>query len=258
MKTTSTTERDKSGPIINVPIQFFIDAVQNNYQRQLRFFLLLKLIYPSGKTRLEHQELQFIEYFDRIESRKTTLKYLERLKALGWIYENKKTGYFLLVSLDKIRKNNEWYNRLAYPIGLHNYNKLKAVSGAVIYGYLHKDFWRKVRKKKSVQIKGCAYHFLSSNFNFKKAPAPVSVYGVNEIFDISTATASRIKNAAANEKLISLKKNYTVKNLDAVAMHKFLEYNDNKHNLVYKDGKYVLQLIDTIFPLFYFRKRKSL
>lgn len=258
MKTTSTIERDKPDPQINVPIQFFIDAVQNNYQRQLRFFLLLKLLYPSGKSKLDNQELLFIEYLDGIASRKTTLKYIERLRSLGWIKKNQKTGYYIFVSFDKIRENNEWLNRLAYTIGFHNYNKLKAVSGAVIYGYLHKDFWRKVRKKKSVQIKGCTYHFLSSKFNFKKVPAPVSVYGVNEIFDISTSTASRIKNAAAKEQLISLKKNFTELNLNPIAMHKYLEYNDSKHNLVYKGGKYVLQGIDTIFPLFYFRRRKSL
>ena len=258
MKIISTIERDNSKPIINVPIQLFIDAVQNNYQRQLRFYLLLKLLYPSGKSKLDNQDLQFIEYCDRIASRKTTLKYIEKLSSLGWIRKNQKTEYYIFMSFDKIREENEWQNRLAFPIGFDNYNNLKAVSGAIIYGYLHKDFWRKVRKKKSVQIKGCAYHFLSSKFNFKKVPAPVSVYGVNAIFNISTATASRIKNAAAKEQLISLKKNYTMNSLNSEAMHKYLKYNDSKHNLVYKNGKYVLQLIDTIFPLFYFRKRKSL
>ena len=258
MKTTSVKKSDLSNPQINVPIQFFIDAVQNNYQRQLRFYLLLKLLYPSGKSKLDNQELLFIGYLDKIASRKTTLKYIERLMSLGWIKKNQKTGYYIFVSFDKIRENNEWLNRLAFTIGFHNFNKLKAVSGAVIYGYLHKDFWRKVKKKKSVQIKGCTYYFLSPKFDYTKAPAPVSVYGLNKIFNISTATASRIKNAAANEQLISLKKNYTVQHLNAVAMHKYLEYNDSKHNLVYKNGKYVLQLIDTIFPLFYFSKRKSL
>jgi len=258
MKTMSTIERDKSNPQINVPIQFFIDAVQNNHQSQLRFYLLLKLLYPSGKARLDKHELQFIEYHERIASRKTTKKHIQRLMSKGWIKKNQKTGYYILVSFDKIRVNNDWENRLAFTIGFHNYNKFKAVSGAVIYGYLHKDFWRKVKKKKSVQINGCTYYFLTPKFNFKKAPAPVSVYGVEDIFDISTATASRIKNAAAKEKLISLKKNFTDLPLAPAAMHTYLELFDCKHNIVFKGGKHVLQGIDTIFPLFYFRKRKSL
>jgi hypothetical protein len=41
-------------------------------------------------------------------------------------------------------------------------------------------------------------------------------------------------------------------------MQLYLEYNDKRNNIVFNDGKYRLQLIDTVYPLFYFLKRTKL
>ena len=236
----------------------FIDAQQNKYTNSLTFFILLKLLFISGKTRFNDNDLENIEKIDEIKSRKTTRKHIKILIAKGWIIQNSKTGFYILKSFDQIRKENNFFVRLAFPVELSYYKKIRAITGAVIYGYLHKDFWRKVKVKKSVQLKGSTYHFLSPTFNYKKQYAPVSVIGVFNIFKISIPTASRMKNAAAREEFIKLKKNFSEPLPNIKELCKILEYNDMNNNLVYHNEQYRLQCIDTIYPLFFFSKRKTL
>ena len=236
----------------------FIDAQKFGYQNELRFFLLLKLMYKEGKVQLNEKNLQFIEYVEQIKTRTTTKKYIKLLSELEYIGYNYKTGYYILNSFDKIRSFHGWEVRLAFPIDYSSYYKIQAVTGAVIYSYLHKDFWRKVKREKSVQIKGSTYNFPTPTFNYKKQHAPVSVIGVNMIFDISNSTASRLKNAAAREQFIKLKKNYSKPILNLKMEKGMISMYDLPENIIYKDGDYRFQLIDSIYPLFYFIKRKKL
>ncbi|MFO8147175.1 MAG: hypothetical protein ACQEWG_12755 [Bacteroidota bacterium] len=245
-------------PEISVPIQLFINAQQKGYARKLQFFLSLKLIYRCGKVKLDDGELLFIELTEEIRSRKTTLKYIGFLVKKGWLQYNVRTGYYIIKSFDRIREEYNWEVRLSFPVDFYSYRNIKAITGAILYGYLHKDFWRKVRRKKSVQIKGSTYHFLSTHFNYKEAPAPVSVLGTCSIFEISPSTASRLKNSAEKQKLLEVKKNYGDIVPNKKAMELCLEYNDKRNNIVFYQGNYRFQLIDTILPLFLFKKRKKL
>lgn len=172
-------------PEVSVPIQLFINAQQEGYAKKLQFFLSLKLLYRSGKARLNDGELSFLELTEEIRSRKTTLSYIQFLLEKGWLQYNAKTKYYIIKSFDRIRKENNWKVRLSFPVDFYSYRNIKAITGAIIYAYLHKAFWRKVRRKKSVQIKGSTYHFLSPNFNWKEAPAPVSVLGVQHLYNLT-------------------------------------------------------------------------
>ncbi|MCM4159384.1 hypothetical protein FHG64_11500 [Antarcticibacterium flavum] len=245
-------------PGISVPVQMFIDAQQHQYSRKLKLFIALKLLYKNGKAKLDDNELLFIELVEEIRCRKTTLKYLQFLLDKGWIDYNSKTGYYILKSFDRIRGEMGWKVRMAFPVDFYTYGNIRAVTGAVIYGYLHKDFWRKVRRKKSVQIKGSTYHFLSPNYNPFEAKAPISVLGINKIFQISPSTASRLKNKAGDHQLLSIQKNFSDIIPHKKAMELCLKYNDMRNNLICREGKTRLQLIDTVLPLFLFSKRKKL
>ena len=48
---------------LSVPIELFIKAQQEGFKQELRFFLLLKLVYPNGKTKLGREELLFLKFF---------------------------------------------------------------------------------------------------------------------------------------------------------------------------------------------------
>ena len=216
---------------------------------------MLKLIYRQGKFKLNDESISFLSLVD-LKTSKTIIKQIESLEHINWIYENKRTGYHILKSFDRIREENSWHVKLAFKINFSNYYKINAVTGAVIYGYLHKDFWRWVKKEKSVQLKGSTYNFPKFNFNYKDKPAPVSIIGVNRIFDITPSTASRLKNAAKKEKLLYVKKNYS-KEIKNASKKELIKFGGVK-NAVIKDGKCYLQLIDTVYPLFEFSKRKTL
>ena len=141
---------------------------------------------------------------------------------------------------------------------IDSYKSIKAITGAILYGYLHRDFWRKVRRKKSVQIKGRTYHFLSPKFNPQDSPAPLSVLGTGSIFQISPSTASRLKDLAQKEHLLEVQKNYGTIVPNKKAMDLCLKYNDKRNNIVFHQGNYRLQLIDTVLPLFLFKRRPKL
>ncbi|WP_081209356.1 hypothetical protein [Salegentibacter sediminis] len=245
-------------PEISVPIQLFINAQQKGYVKKLQFFLSLKLLYRCGKAKLDAGELLFLELTEEISSRKTTLKYIDFLVDKGWLQYNAKTGYYIIKSFDRIRDENNWKIRLSFPVDFNSYRNIKAITGAIFYGYLHKDFWRKVRRKKSVQIKGSTYHFLSPHFNYKEAPAPLSVLGICNIFQVSPSTASRLKDCAVKQKLLAVEKNYGTEVPNKKAMELCLDYNDKRNNIVFYQGNYRFQLIDTILPLFLFKKRQKL
>ena len=245
-------------PEISVPIELFIHAQQQGYAKKLQFFLSLKLLYRCGKAKLNDGELLFLEFTEEIRCRKTTLNYLQFLIKKGWLQYNAKTEYYIIKSFERIRKENNWKVRFSFPVDFDSYRNIKAITGAILYGYLHMNFWRKVRRKKSVQIKGSTYHFLSPNFNSKEALAPLSVFGVCSIFNISAATASRLKDFAVKQHLLEVKKNYGEIISNKKAMQLCLKYNDKGNNIVYHQGNYRFQLIDTILPLFQFKKRQKL
>ncbi|MDX1751852.1 MAG: hypothetical protein R3259_01590 [Salinimicrobium sediminis] len=147
---------------------------------------------------------------------------------------------------------------MAIPVNFKSYRKLKAVTGAVIFGYLHKDFHRKLRKKKSVLVKGGTYNFQPDSFLRMSQTAPVSVYGAANLFNISVSTASRLKLAAEKEKLLEVKKNFGDRTLNKRMVELCLKYNDMNNEIVYNRGGYRIQLIDSVFPLFLFVRRKKL
>ncbi|MBC5842618.1 hypothetical protein H8R23_14485 [Flavobacterium sp. F-380] len=243
---------------ISVPIEMFIDAQKFGYQKDLCFFLFLKLTFTAGKVKLDQKGLLIIEFLLQIKCRKTSLKYIQLLLELKFLTYNERTGYYTINSFDKIRQFHDWKVRLAFPIDYNSYCKIKAVTGAVIYGYLHKYFWRKVKREKSVTVKGITYHFPSPTFNYKKQLAPVSVIYVSKFFKMSNATASRLKSAAYKEGFIKLKKNFDDINMDVSLLVQIHKYAGLNNNIVYHKDDYRLQLVDTVYPVFYFIKRTNL
>ena len=206
---------------------------------------------------MEEDEFIFIEFIEEIRCRKTSLGYIQFLREKGWLVYNKKTGYYLLKSFGRIRIENNWEVGLAFPIDSSSYRNIKAVTGAVIYGYLHKDFWRKLKRKRSVRIKGRTYHFLSPKFNYQEKAAPVSVLGICKIFNISQSTATKLKKEAVMHKLLFVQKNYSVGIPNKKAMELCIKYQEAPNTMVFRNGANRFQLIDTVYPLFHFKKLKK-
>ncbi len=182
--------------------------------------------------------------------------YVRFFEAKGWLRLNTKTGYYIIKSFDRIREENDWRMRhaiLLLPLDIY---RMKAFVGAGIYAYLHVVYLKRQREKESVRKKGRTYHFLQSRGN-RRTAAPVSVNGVEKIFNISKAIASRLKKAAEKEKLLKVRKKYS-EPVSKEMVQWSLKYNDLPQNIVFRRKKYRLQLIDTITPLFSFTRRKKM
>lgn len=244
---------------ISVPIEMIITAKETSLGKKLQVFLLLKLMYRHGKSRLTEDDLRFIQLTEQISSFKTIKNYIRFFLRERWISYNFKTGYYILRSFDHIRKEKGWNSRAAFPVDFDSYQKLEAITGAIIFGYLYKNYWRKLRRRKSVLYKGSTFNFPAPQYpHKKKGLAPVSVLGVNQLFALSASTASRIKRAAQKEGYLFIKKNFLPVIPYPGMLERCLKYNDKRKNLVYHEGKLCLQLIDTVFPHFQFTRRQSL
>jgi len=241
-----------------VPINQCIYVLENNIENPFQLFLILKLLYPEGKLKFTTDEINFLALVLKVHP-KTIRANAKRLIKLNWIRLNIKTNYYLIHSFDRLRKDNNWKSRASIEINANNVYNIRAILGAALYGYLHKDFWRKVKKEKFVQIKQRTYHFLFSSFNFKLKAAPIAVNGINALFNISQAKASRIKTIAADQNLIEVQKTFTKIKISKFCLDGLKQYTSIcTSNIVFREGNYYVQEIDHIIPLFPIRKRKKL
>lgn len=218
-------------------------------------FLLLKFIYKAGHTKLTKEQISFLALTLNVNT-KTIHNNVKKLRCLKWLRLNTKTKNYSIVSFDSIRKIHQFRSRASIEAVYYDVFRINALLGGAIYTYLHKDFWRKVRKKRSVRLKGRTYHSHTSSFNYKLHEAPISVYGVSKIFNISTAKASRLKNQAKRHQFINVRKNYKI--LEGYEKFEVYYSEELPENFTLNNNKYALQGIDHILPNFSIRKRKKL
>lgn len=233
-------------------------VAQQNQESVFQFFLFIKMLYPNGKTKFIPAEACALAQMMNYADVRSIQMQIVRLLELGWIYKNEKTEYYIIRSFDKLRLINEWESRVSLKCGLDDLNKIQAFIGAAIFAYLHKDFWRKVKREKSVRLKGRAYHFLSPSFNFKKHSAPIATTGVEAICNISKSKASYLKTMARKANYITIQKDFDKTEFSEAEIKAQIKYCNLPNRILKKDGKFALQLIDLILPKIDLKKRKTL
>ena len=139
---------------------------------------------------------------------KTIMQHINILYKLGWITENKKTGFYLIKSFEYIREKNNWESRASIAFEYKEIQNIQGLIGGAIYIYQFYDFWRKVKRERIVRIMGRTYNFLSPSFNFKEHHAPVATTGIEALYGISQSKASNLKRAAMKSTIIKVKKDY--------------------------------------------------
>lgn len=235
-------------------------GAQENKELLIQLYLFLKWLYPSGKTKLSSIEFQAIaQMMGYTDSRHRQLKEnIDKLKELEWIRYNSATKYYLLVSFDKLRQKYDWESRVSLPCSIEDISNIQAFVGAAIFTYLHKDFWRKVKREKSVRLKGRAYHFLSPSFNYLNSPAPIATTGVESLFNISKSKASILKQEAFKKGYIKVKKDFEVLPHSPSDIKLMIKYGDISPNIKHFNNKFHLQLIDLVLPNIYPKRRQKL
>lgn len=243
---------------MKVPVAMSIWVAANNKENEFQFFLLLKLLFRHGKMELTPIEIQALQSILGLKQKKSVINLFERVIQLGWIRKNEKTGYYIIKSFDKLRIENLWESRISTLITLSDLNHLNAHIGASLYTYLHKIFWHKVRREKSVRLKGCTFHFLSLTFNYLNQSAPIATTGVESLYNISKSKASRLKLSASKFKLIEVQKNYIKQDYSEAEIKIMIKYDLIPAYVSKYNDSFFLQSIDLITPKISLYKRCSL
>lgn len=183
---------------------------------------------------------------------------IDKLKKLEWIKYNAATNYYILVSFDKIRQKHDWESRVSLPCEIEDISNIQAFIGAAVFTYLHKIFWRKVKREKSVRLKGRAYHFLSPSFNYLNSHAPIATTGIEKLFGISRSKASKLKREAFKMGYITVKKDFKELSYSDTELKLLIKYGDISPNIKHFKDQFHLQLIDLVFPNIYPKRRHKL
>lgn len=240
-----------------VPIPMCIWVAQHNQEGVFQFFLFLKWLYKCGKTKLSNTELHALASMMNYSDIRPIQKHIDTLMELEWLRLNDKTGFYIIASFDRLRHMYGWESRASIECTLKELNNIRAIVGASIFAYQHKDFWRKVKREKSVRIKGRTYHFLSPSFNYKNHFAPVATTGIEALHNISKSKASELKHAALKANYILVKKDFDT-TYSQTEIKLLIKYCDGPRNVRKLNGKVVLQLIDLVLPKIAIRKRPKL
>lgn len=233
-------------------------VAKHNLEKPFQLFLFLKLLYREGKTKMSPIELQAIAQLMGFADTRPVKKHLKKLEELEWIRKNERTGFYIFVGFDKLRLKHDWESRASVYVRLKEINNLFAFIGAAIFTYQHKDFWRKVKRERSVRIKGRTYHSLSPSFNFKRHHAPIATTGIKALHGISTSKVSEMKIEAHKLGYISVRKDfeelpYTRDEINVMIKHADLPRHIRKIN-----QKFFLQLIDLVLPNIDVKRRHKL
>jgi hypothetical protein len=241
-----------------VPLQMCNYVVQNNIEKPFRLFVLLKLELPSGKMNWNVKTKTKLAKTLGVTP-KTIYNHFKKLNEFGGINYDSKFKYWRLKSFERIRLENDWILRRAYPFSKNDLKYIYAVLGAVLYTQLFKSYLRKHKRGSSNVLKSASAHKSNTSFKIKKEYAEISVIGVSKIFNLSINKSVRLKQEAQIRGYLLVKKQYTNLNWDQVyVVKKGKKLSDETINVVFKNGSYRFQLIDRIHSKLYFKKRKKL
>ncbi len=239
---------------LHIPISMVIETIESSFYNPLKTFLYLKFNY-SGIVRIQDLDFERICNDLNFKSNKTPKKHIKDLISKNWIGYDPKCKIYFIRSFDFIRRSNSWTERSS---AVFNYNHLvqtKAWCGGILYTILYKN----ARKKycKAASIKGKAIQAQNTSSLFCK----VATTGVIKIFNISIATASRLKSLANASGFISVKKTFSPTDIKASEKYDAIKYiSDTNITVTFriKNGKVFMQSIDKIYPYLHLSKRKKL
>jgi hypothetical protein len=178
----------------------------HHLEKPFKLFLWLKLLYSSGKFKSCPTFKKAICQLMGLKDIRTLNTNLNKLKELGWIKYNSQTGYYLIVSFDKLKKKYALPSNFAYECSFRDLSNIHAFIGGALFTYLHRDYWRKKKKRRLEREKGRTY---TATLPFSKKSlkqAEISILGVAKIFNLSTSKVASLKHQAAKMEYITIQK----------------------------------------------------
>ncbi|WP_278004296.1 hypothetical protein [Winogradskyella marincola] len=216
------------------------------------------MYYPSGKISWNSCDIDCAS-ITLYKTTKTVKSNFNKLKELQWLIYDEDYQFYRLSSLDKIRKHYNWVSRKAFPFTAKDIFHIRATLGAIIYTQPYKTYCRKYFKRGSNVLKSrSADKSTAFSCDIKKY-AEVSVLSIRNFFGITINKAVRLKQAAEEQGLIEVKKQYfKLQKNQVYAAKKGNQYRDESQNIVFLNEDYYIQQIDKIYTELYFKRRKKI
>ena len=234
-----------------------IDTIENSNYNQFKLFLFLKAT-CSGKVRIDSYKRQSIAQILKFKGERSVERYLQLLINREWIGYNPKSKVYFIKAFDKIRRLENFRTRTAAVFSLQDLDKIKAFCSGVLFAYIYKvSLFREKKKKAASHMQNASKPSASSLTFF-----PIATTGIESLFNISKAKASRLKHLAAQSNYLEFKHQYKDLNIPKEQHKHFLSVAEPNlaEKVVVKEGRIPLQLPDLIYPyitLSYRRKLKT-
>ncbi len=236
-----------------MPVSVIILVTKNCHERIFVLYLLLKMYFPDGKFTPSKELFVKLAANLNYKSSASIQSLYKKLIEKKWVVENQKTGFVIIRSFSIFESELNSVSRLGYEIHFDELKKFRAVTGAVVFGYLHRLFWRNLFKKKSVQIKGCTYDLPKGKFRFYlDRKVPIALSGVQKILGISIKKASEIKHFALKYNYLDIDKNLQPTKYSIDEINSFQKYYDQQIPFKFIKKKIFVQGINLISINFQF------
>jgi len=235
----------------HVPIALIVHCISERKLQELKLYLWLKAC-SSGKIKLDDYQIQSVSLILDVTTYRTKSS-LNKLNSYNWLGYNPKSKYYFIRSFDKVRIMEQLKQRRSAVFCLNDLKNFPAWCGGAFYAYLYK--LRKGANYKHDFLKGKS----KQAYN---APSflPVATAGVERIFQLSRATATRYKLLAKRAGYLEVEHRFKKLGVPKSEIKYFREGVPSWYNqkLVLIKGELYEQLPDVVLPHISLSKRKSL
>ena len=214
------------------------------------------MYFPVGKFKMTAELSDDLTLFFGVTDR-TIQRQVNSLLALGWLQKNTKNGYFLIRGWSLFKNQIQSVTRLSYELSFNEINNMRAVIGAVIFGYLHRLYWRKQIRLGSVSIKGGTSKVPRGLFRYlMKDGAPIALSGVEKVLGIPKRKAQHLKELAEKFQYIETKAHLIPTDLKSSDIRLLKRNSIDTNHYRFVNGFYFIQNPDRFTINFTFCNRK--
>jgi hypothetical protein len=243
---------------IDVPVGFSIHLASSNREQVGRVLLAMKMIFIEGKTKLTRNQIKLINNLLGYKQPKRIRAWIKKLQELEWIKFNRKTGYFILKSLQKLPEVKRLKANSKFPCIASCLNNIRAFIGGTIFIYLWiiNNNKRKIKSEGGEPYNGGSFHPLGFSSRSKSVFwAEVSLNGINKMFGISQTKVSKLRKLAKEEGYIKVRENF--QRLDYDKKIKTARLRQLGINAVFRNGKHWEQKPSLVYPLDFMKRCKN-
>ena len=237
---------------INIPVELCEYVIRNNFYRPMQLYIYLNT-HCSGKMKISSNDLIEIGKAIGLKSARAVTNNLQKLLDKNWIGYSKKSKYYFIRSIDKIRQLHNFKKRKAAEFDSRHIKKLKAFLAAAKIGYLlNIQQWR---KRATERKHGRSKHIARLSTDFY----PLANTALAKLLKISVSTAFQLKQLARKAGYIKIRKTFVKLPLDSSHRDFYKKAMPEFASLVkMKSDKLILQDVDMVSHNLSFRNRKKL